>query len=241
MCGVAYTIGCFTLCPFADNFVLTREGPKCHNNFAGYLTTGIINLLSDAIVVFLPMRLVWRLKMTNKRKMAIIAVFGLGAMCVYFAPQLLLFPHLCKQNSKKNSSICIITIFRLKATFDLDYNDLNYTSNTFATLSSLEIYLGNITASLPLLAAIGRMTARRVSHHTSIISHCLALAWEGLKRQFQRICGGSKPDLEAMGEYRDLEVLPPVVHVERKFYIESHREPIQENAISRGGPVPGLS
>ena len=49
-------------------------------------------------------------------------------------------------------SICILTGVRIQLALDLDYSDVTYNIIDFGTLSSLEFYLGNVTACLPLLA-----------------------------------------------------------------------------------------
>lgn len=71
----------FVLCkPVSYNWDKTIPGGKCANENLAFLLAGITNLLIDAIVVILPIPMLWRLQMPLIRKLGVLGMFGLGAM-----------------------------------------------------------------------------------------------------------------------------------------------------------------
>jgi hypothetical protein len=54
-------------------------GGKCHDNAAG-IVSGIVNLVSDIIVIALPILEVGRLQMSFRKKMGVEAIFGTGLL-----------------------------------------------------------------------------------------------------------------------------------------------------------------
>ena len=71
----------FLICrPFAFNWdKLTIKG-HCGDTSGYYLSTAIVNLLIDVAIVALPLPLLWSLQMRTSRKLALTAIFSLGAM-----------------------------------------------------------------------------------------------------------------------------------------------------------------
>ena len=53
---------------------------KCINFHAVLVVTAIMNLLSDFSILLLPIRSIWRLRLSPKRKWALSAVFATGLM-----------------------------------------------------------------------------------------------------------------------------------------------------------------
>lgn len=71
----------FVLCkPVSYNWDKTIPGGRCANENLAYLLAGITNLLIDAIVVILPIPMLWRLQMPLCKKLGVVGMFGLGAM-----------------------------------------------------------------------------------------------------------------------------------------------------------------
>ena len=71
----------FLICrPFAFNWDKVSIKGHCGNTFAYYLSTAIVNLLIDVAIVALPLPLLWSLQMRTSRKLALTAIFSLGAM-----------------------------------------------------------------------------------------------------------------------------------------------------------------
>ena len=127
--GSATILGACLIClPIAYNWDHSIAGGHCGNQKSLDLFIGIFNLLMDVTVVVLPMPVLWGLQMAVARKIVLSMMFGLGVMYVSRLP---LSP-MCSQHSRKNpflttSSICVITLIRIKIT----------TVRTFRSHSSL--------------------------------------------------------------------------------------------------------
>jgi hypothetical protein len=71
----------FLICkPLTYSFVPITPGGHCGNLAAFELYTAISSLISDFIVVVLPMPLLWKLQMSNSKKLGLAVVFGMGTM-----------------------------------------------------------------------------------------------------------------------------------------------------------------
>lgn len=53
-------------------------GSSCENQYMVLISASIINILSDLVVLLIPMASVWRLHMSRKRKWAVWALFAFG-------------------------------------------------------------------------------------------------------------------------------------------------------------------
>lgn len=58
-------------------------GGSCGNQVLSFTVTGSINLVTDAIVLFLPMPTLYSLQLKNYKKFTLIGVFGLGVVYVF--------------------------------------------------------------------------------------------------------------------------------------------------------------
>jgi hypothetical protein len=77
--AIATILAGFLVCqPFAYNWDQTIPGGSCGNQVTSFTATGVINLLTDVAVLLIPMPLLYRLQMPTYKKVALIAVFGLG-------------------------------------------------------------------------------------------------------------------------------------------------------------------
>jgi hypothetical protein len=72
--------GCLICRPFAFNWDQTIPGGHCGNQVASFTATGVINLVTDVVVLATPMPLLYRLQMATYKKMTLITVFGLGVV-----------------------------------------------------------------------------------------------------------------------------------------------------------------
>ena len=80
--GFGATLQAFLICrPFAKNWNPSLPG-TCGDSVASFLADGIINLIVDLAVITLPMPMIWRLQMSQQRKIALTIVFALGIMYV---------------------------------------------------------------------------------------------------------------------------------------------------------------
>jgi len=78
-CLVVFLEG-FLLCrPFAYNWDKSIAG-SCAALDQAYLSAGIINILVDAIIIVLPMPMLWKLQLPVSKKIGLSVMFGIGAL-----------------------------------------------------------------------------------------------------------------------------------------------------------------
>lgn len=82
---VAWTVatvlaGCLICRPFAFNWDKTITGGSCGNQVTSFTVTGVLNLVTDVVVLLLPMQPLYQLQMTMYKKVVFISIFGLGIL-----------------------------------------------------------------------------------------------------------------------------------------------------------------
>jgi hypothetical protein len=82
---VAWTIatilaGCLVCRPFAFNWDKTIINGSCGDQVTSFTFTGLINLITDIIVILLPMQPLYQLQMALYKKLTLGLVFGLGIL-----------------------------------------------------------------------------------------------------------------------------------------------------------------
>ena len=134
MIGVvtAYCLGClitfFANCqPFEANFAPGMPGVHCGNPQAGWLGTGLANILTDIAILSLPMRNVWNLQLPKRTKWAVMGVFAIGFATV------------------------IISTIRLVSLFQIDVMDFTYTAVPADILSAFEPTLAIACTCIPIM------------------------------------------------------------------------------------------
>lgn len=70
--------------PFHRYWVEEAQG-HCGDIQLGIIAAAVVNLILDFLVVFLPMPMVWKLKMPASKKIGVSVVFGMGAVSVLHA------------------------------------------------------------------------------------------------------------------------------------------------------------
>lgn len=65
--------------PFALNWDQTIDG-KCGSQKWFYFCMGIINIFTDVFMLALPMPFLYKLKLANRKKAALIGMFAIGIM-----------------------------------------------------------------------------------------------------------------------------------------------------------------
>ncbi|KGO63860.1 hypothetical protein PITC_054860 [Penicillium italicum] len=152
---IAWTIGtilagCLICRPFAFNWDQTIPGGSCGNQVTSFTVTGVINLLTDVVVLVTPMPLLYKLQMARYKKVTFITIFGLGGFT------------------------CIISILRISVLSTMDFTDITYTLPRANIFSGLEPCLAVILASVPMMRPLlGRsiytpeMTARPSNKYIS--------------------------------------------------------------------------
>lgn len=85
-CAAAYWLGSvlqiFLICtPFARNWNPTLPG-HCASQNVAFSTIGAFNLITDVMIMALPIRFIWKLQMSTATKMALFGIFSLGILYV---------------------------------------------------------------------------------------------------------------------------------------------------------------
>jgi hypothetical protein len=80
---------CFLICrPFAATYDPTVKG-ECGNQVVSFIAIGAFNVISDAIILTLPIPTIWGLKMSSSARLGLSAIFMVGFMYVSLPPILL--------------------------------------------------------------------------------------------------------------------------------------------------------
>lgn len=74
--------GCLICRPFAMNWDQSIPGGKCGNQVLSFTITGVLNLLTDVVVLLLPMPYLYGLQMRTYKKVVLMGVFGIGLLYV---------------------------------------------------------------------------------------------------------------------------------------------------------------
>ncbi|KAF2678721.1 hypothetical protein K458DRAFT_316154, partial [Lentithecium fluviatile CBS 122367] len=128
---LATVITALTICrPFAYNWNKFTITGHCGDLVAYYLSTAMMNLLIDVVIVALPLPILWGLQMNIARNISLTFVFSLGAL------------------------ICGIFMLRCYAINNLKFTDVIYDVTLGMVATILEPVLGVINARLPLLQPV---------------------------------------------------------------------------------------
>ncbi|OQE44646.1 hypothetical protein PENCOP_c002G04473 [Penicillium coprophilum] len=137
---IAWTVGtilagCLICRPFAFNWDQTIPGGSCGDQVTSFTVTGVINLVTDVVVLVTPMPLLYNLQMAMYKKVTFITIFGLGGFT------------------------CIISILRISILSTMDFTDITYSIPLANIFSGLEPCLAVILASIPMMRPLlGRST-----------------------------------------------------------------------------------
>jgi len=72
-------LSAFLLCrPFAFNWDPTIPDGRCGNRVLSYVLTGVLNIITDVLVLCLPIPVIWNLQMRVANKIALTGVFAVG-------------------------------------------------------------------------------------------------------------------------------------------------------------------
>ncbi|KAL8810886.1 MAG: hypothetical protein Q9200_002234 [Gallowayella weberi] len=113
--------------PFAYYWDRSIPGGYCVNdNLIGYTITSF-NIVTDLVVLVLPIPWLWGMNMAVPKRMAVVGLFVLG------------------------SFVCIAGIIRLPFLSELQLSDITYTSVSVGVWISVECNIGILSACLPIL------------------------------------------------------------------------------------------
>ncbi|KAL3481340.1 hypothetical protein BJX99DRAFT_271274 [Aspergillus californicus] len=129
--ALAVILGGFLLCqPFAYTWDQTIAGGHCGNQVLSYQITGALNLVTDLMVLTMPMPYLWKLEMRMSQKVPLIGVFAVGLF------------------------VCVATILRLVSLSILDFNDLTSNITDAMIWGTIEPALGVTLACIPFMKPI---------------------------------------------------------------------------------------
>ncbi|KAF4635106.1 hypothetical protein G7Y89_g2996 [Cudoniella acicularis] len=121
----------FLLCtPLAMNWDPFTPGGHCANQTVAFIVIGVLDLIIDVAVFVLPLPMIYGLKVSNGKKVALFGIFGLGI------------------------STMILSILRIDALVKVSFADITYTAAYPLLWSFLEPAIGISVACGPLLGPL---------------------------------------------------------------------------------------
>ncbi|KAK3331259.1 hypothetical protein B0H66DRAFT_94015 [Apodospora peruviana] len=119
--------GCAICRPFAMNWDQTIPGGHCGDQVLSFTVTGILNLLTDVMVLVLPLPYLARLQMRLYKKLVLIGVFSIGLLT------------------------CVVSGIRIHTLKSMDFTDITYSLPQANIFSGLEPSVAVMLACIPLL------------------------------------------------------------------------------------------
>ncbi|KAL8704957.1 MAG: hypothetical protein Q9201_001903 [Fulgogasparrea decipioides] len=127
---------CLICTPITWSFDKSDPNGKCGDLQSFERYTAVMSLITDAIIVVLPMPMLWGLQMKMQKKVGISIVFGLGAI------------------------ICILTLTRIFATKYYYINNYTKSAALVSLITGLEPILGVINACMPFMPLVAKRITR---------------------------------------------------------------------------------
>jgi len=127
--------GCLICRPFPMNWDQTIPGGYCGDQVLSFTVTGVLNLLTDVMVLVLPLPYLARLQMRLYKKLVLIGVFSIGFLT------------------------CVVSAIRIYTLKSMDFADITYSLPPANIFSGLEPSMAVILACIPLLRPLLGRTA----------------------------------------------------------------------------------
>ncbi|KAI9728095.1 MAG: hypothetical protein M1834_007811 [Cirrosporium novae-zelandiae] len=115
--------------PLAYNWDQTIDG-TCGNRNTTFVSAGVLNMITDILIMLLPIPHIWKLQLQMANNISLVAIFSLGIFAT------------------------AVSIVRLKSLMDIDFTDVTYSTPIAFLWSLLEMKLAVINANLPLLRPV---------------------------------------------------------------------------------------
>ncbi|KAI4725042.1 hypothetical protein E4T49_07178 [Aureobasidium sp. EXF-10728] len=176
--GTWSVVGSLLLCVPVHYFWDGLSAAHCMNFKAKWFSDATINIITDLILLSMPMPFLRGLNLPYRSKAGLIGVFALGGF------------------------VCLVSIARLGPLYIIATNsDVSKYNGPAALLSSMEVNVGIICASLPSLRAITLRTCSRNSHrHPAPSRHSHSGWWRfGKRNDNVELEAGSNQDLSNEG------------------------------------------
>jgi len=121
----------FLICrPFAFNWDTSIPGGVCGNRNAAFIAAGALSMMTDVLVIVVPLPSIWALNMTLPRKLSLCLIFCLG----FF--------------------VSALSIIRMIALGKINFKDVTHSLIKPLLWSIMEIQLAVVVVNLPLLQPI---------------------------------------------------------------------------------------
>ncbi|KAL4793036.1 hypothetical protein BDV19DRAFT_367248 [Aspergillus venezuelensis] len=126
--GFSIVLESFLLChPVEFNYNPFLPGGKCGNRNAAFVVAGVLNMITDFMVMLLPVPYIWKLQLPLGRKIGLVVTFCLGLFV---------------------TAISMVRVFSL---INIDFADATYTLPMPLMWSIVEEQLAIVAANLPIL------------------------------------------------------------------------------------------
>ncbi|KAF1845270.1 uncharacterized protein K460DRAFT_376726 [Cucurbitaria berberidis CBS 394.84] len=179
----------------------TREPARCVNQHAMWFAIAAINILTDFIIIILPMPVIRSLRLGRRQKTALTAIFAVGGF------------------------VCIVSILRLQSLVAISKSqDLTYDNPSSAAWSSIEVNVAIICSCLPLFRPLlarwlpGGFSSHKRSSHSSPRPSATSGSnhgRKGLKSEPEYPMNMMKQQNQPSEDVRDIQVITDIhVHVE---------------------------
>ncbi|KAM0458089.1 hypothetical protein ACHAO4_002814 [Trichoderma viride] len=116
--------------PFAASYNPALPGGKCGNQVSAFIAVGVYNIISDFVVLTLPLRTIWTLNTKKQMKLSLTAIFLVGLL------------------------VSAVAVARIITLTHLELANITGTMVWVDFLSTLEVNLGIICVSLPMLGPL---------------------------------------------------------------------------------------
>jgi hypothetical protein len=169
------------------------------------LSVGILNLALDVAVVVMPMPILWRLKMSVGKKVAVSSIFGMGL--AYVLPPSSTGSSVDKYSNIElisKPSVCAITLYRIYATTTINSMNAGTVYPLVGLLASLEALFGTINACLPMLRPLVTQILRSKRKNVNTTSETSAFGSVPISERVRRFRSGS---LRGYASHKDDGVL----------------------------------
>ncbi|KAB5542890.1 hypothetical protein GE09DRAFT_230156 [Coniochaeta sp. 2T2.1] len=146
--GVLATIitGCLICQPFAMNWDQTIPGGHCGDQVLSFTVTGALNLVTDSMVLLLPLPYLYKLQMRLYKKLVLMGVFSVGLLT------------------------CVVSAIRIHTLSSMDFTDITYSIPPANIFSGLEPSVAVILSCIPLLRPLlgrGRGSSDNTGYNSS--------------------------------------------------------------------------
>lgn len=130
---------------------------RCINQVGTWIANAASTILTDVIILLLPLPPVWRLRLSISEKLGLSAAFGLGSLYVYLSHQEPIIKTVTNEHS-----VVFTSAYRTSVLFTYAASDPSYTLAPTVGWTAIEMSAGIISACLPTLLPVARVVGRYI-------------------------------------------------------------------------------